>query len=788
MEFPAPPYDAGDLSVRFHAPAGEEEESVRVSQTQPRKHSKFTSVFGSESFDFDFTSELFAAPENPEPESPAIYLSAIEKISLKGPTQAKPIRAFNENEFCPMPPTKSSYQPDSLVDGLHSPLAMGLRVQPSREKFDDENKIGGSFINFLQQGDNEDKEEDPHDVLRNGNTANGSLNPLFPGVRPSYRRPYQNSPPIIIPTAQHYQEVGLPAPLPVDCVPPLDIDTSGQDRSDLVSGRPHVSDDQKEESTSIKESVAPHYAILNRYLTEKRQNPKKIPKMSRARDKLLRLSSVQFQELSTDVYDELLRRQALTSAEGNDTHSGLSYLLPKENFHPKRNQARQKLSTLPSSRFPDLATDVISELERRFPNLAAKDSPRGSPALVIQSESKEQEKLTSKPNNWDAKIDGVRKFWEFPGMTTSKPMVLSDYGRRFQANGVNNEEILGLPLAGVQIAEDLGLGTLYPSQLNRCGSAPFFLSRLGAESSVETTTNTYKSLASIIPKSTVPSSVPNVKGSIESTPKDAIVQERVVNEMMPLSASREPFLKAAEADARLKAQSMYSVDSMATLTPDQKQMLITRFTRALLKHLPNRLLLTHRSTESRVPFQQRFQSLLCDYSDSIKKDAGERSHRQATKQIRVLRRSISQTCEEALEGDETTATDQRVYPNIIKEMEKFKLPEKTWEEKFGDWSQSLPAIEPTLASQISLAQEHLYACPSRNNSMSQDASESFSAVTSLNLSDLDDGDIRVDGGASQALGKEAGENGTIYEFMTTHNAFHLLLFNTQKLIERHYSN
>ena len=108
MEFPAPPYDAGGLSVRFHTPAGEEEESVRVSQTQPRKHSKFTSVSGSESFDFDFTSELFAAPENPEPESPAIYLSAIKKISLKGPTQAKPIRAFNENEFCPMPPTKSS--------------------------------------------------------------------------------------------------------------------------------------------------------------------------------------------------------------------------------------------------------------------------------------------------------------------------------------------------------------------------------------------------------------------------------------------------------------------------------------------------------------------------------------------------------------------------------------------------------------------------------------------------------------------------------------------------------
>ena len=39
-------------------------------------------------------------------------------------------------------------------------------------------------------------------------------------------------------------------------------------------------------------------------------------------------------------------------------------------FHSKRNQARQKLSTLPDPRFRDLAGDVLSELERRNPHLA----------------------------------------------------------------------------------------------------------------------------------------------------------------------------------------------------------------------------------------------------------------------------------------------------------------------------------------------------------------------------------------------------------------------------------
>jgi hypothetical protein len=39
----------------------------------------------------------------------------------------------------------------------------------------------------------------------------------------------------------------------------------------------------------------------------------------------------------------------------------------KEEFHPKRNQARQKLATLPISRFQDLASDVYVELTRRYP-------------------------------------------------------------------------------------------------------------------------------------------------------------------------------------------------------------------------------------------------------------------------------------------------------------------------------------------------------------------------------------------------------------------------------------
>lgn len=49
---------------------------------------------------------------------------------------------------------------------------------------------------------------------------------------------------------------------------------------------------------------------------------------------------------------------------------GLVPFLPvKEDFHPKRNQARQKLATLAIVRFKDLASDVYSELARRYIHL-----------------------------------------------------------------------------------------------------------------------------------------------------------------------------------------------------------------------------------------------------------------------------------------------------------------------------------------------------------------------------------------------------------------------------------
>lgn len=142
------------------------------------------------------------------------------------------------------------------------------------------------------------------------------------------------------------------------------------------------SEGHRRKTLQMEERLSQHYSILKRFLAQSLRDEKGNPKPNRARDKLLRLSAVQFQELSTDVYDELLRRQSSSGQQRNGPGQVPEYLLPKENFHPKRNQARQKLATLPPPRFQDLATDVFYELERRFPMFAGRDISRmGSPAV-----------------------------------------------------------------------------------------------------------------------------------------------------------------------------------------------------------------------------------------------------------------------------------------------------------------------------------------------------------------------------------------------------------------------
>ncbi|OCF59557.1 hypothetical protein L486_02224 [Kwoniella mangroviensis CBS 10435] len=119
------------------------------------------------------------------------------------------------------------------------------------------------------------------------------------------------------------------------------------------------SSDRKAESREI---ARVHWKALKEFLATWIEKESPTSRAS-AREKLTRLTKLQFQELSTDVYDELMRRIALMM----DFLIAVPFLPVREDFHPKRNQARQKLATLPKNRFKDLASDVFYELKRRYP-------------------------------------------------------------------------------------------------------------------------------------------------------------------------------------------------------------------------------------------------------------------------------------------------------------------------------------------------------------------------------------------------------------------------------------
>ena len=143
---------------------------------------------------------------------------------------------------------------------------------------------------------------------------------------------------------------------------------------------------QRRKQSMMEETLGQHYFVLKRYLASTAQDEASDTKPSRARDKLPRLSPTQFQELSTDVYDEFQRRQAVAARQNGAASPGSqtppAYLLPVQGFYPERNQARQKLSTLPAPKFRHLARDVFFELGRRIPRFVAGDIPRqGSPGM-----------------------------------------------------------------------------------------------------------------------------------------------------------------------------------------------------------------------------------------------------------------------------------------------------------------------------------------------------------------------------------------------------------------------
>ncbi|KAG8743548.1 component of the polarisome [Ceratobasidium sp. 414] len=89
-----------------------------------------------------------------------------------------------------------------------------------------------------------------------------------------------------------------------------------------------------------------------------------------ARKNLARLHRTQFMELVTDVYDEVVRMN--NYRDGNVPIP--SFVLARNDYHPKRNEARRQIAHLSPDNLKILMSDVFYELGRRCPNLKETES------------------------------------------------------------------------------------------------------------------------------------------------------------------------------------------------------------------------------------------------------------------------------------------------------------------------------------------------------------------------------------------------------------------------------
>ncbi|KAJ1728656.1 component of the polarisome [Coemansia biformis] len=128
----------------------------------------------------------------------------------------------------------------------------------------------------------------------------------------------------------------------------------------------------------MEDRATQYHREMNAFIMEEIDEGVSTPSKSEP-GKLARLSSMQFQELATDVYDELKRRQSPVQ--------DMPFLHVRDHYHPKRNQARQKLATLSRPKFVDLVHDVNEELKRRFPHKLTAPQGYGAPSHVASYES-----------------------------------------------------------------------------------------------------------------------------------------------------------------------------------------------------------------------------------------------------------------------------------------------------------------------------------------------------------------------------------------------------------------
>lgn len=173
--------------------------------------------------------------------------------------------------------------------------------------------------------------------------------------------------------------------LPSDTPPPYSTGAGGVTTPTTATGSSNT-------QSSTPDPMAKYYRSFYQFIPDsallaRQQLATQSPggtRINKAQQKLLGLSKNQFQELATDVYDEMQRRIRTASVTSPLSEEEDGFLKEEKEFHPKRNHARKKLSLLPDLRFTDLVYDIWFEIERRNPELAM---GKAQPQVQVQDKT-----------------------------------------------------------------------------------------------------------------------------------------------------------------------------------------------------------------------------------------------------------------------------------------------------------------------------------------------------------------------------------------------------------------
>ena len=136
-----------------------------------------------------------------------------------------------------------------------------------------------------------------------------------------------------------------------------------------------------------QKTMLKHNIVFLDYLHHSLYYEEEKPGLHSGREHLSRLRRWQIEQLSTDVYNELIRRCAEHFEEKlSGTLQSLQYISPPDESGLRRRKAQKKLAILPLLRLRALSADVCSEIETRAESCAHEgDDQNASPATSVQT-------------------------------------------------------------------------------------------------------------------------------------------------------------------------------------------------------------------------------------------------------------------------------------------------------------------------------------------------------------------------------------------------------------------